>query len=316
MTPIFTAPQQTEQKKKKKVRPDEKKRIEEEQTQYKEDNEEGFQVVSKKAHRTKPLNEEVPLEDTKNRKPKNKGAHLERNDKNFAKPGKRIHDRQSGTGRGKEIAKGGAGGHHTWGNNPKNVAKDAEYFGRDDEAWFNSALSRDEKKIREEKQEEKEVVQEPQPVEERTEEQQPEAENRESDWRKKRRGGPAEEEIKKEDLLERPENALSVTEYRELLKQKNQGLESKPKNVVKANETDAQPQKRDESQFELGLGEGQKKAKTAKKDTKAKKPDTKEIVVDLKTDDGMRRFENTKQQGYGKGKKDKYYYTPDDFPEL
>jgi hypothetical protein len=30
----------------------------------------------------------------------------------------------------------------------------------------------------------------------------------------------------------------------------------------------------------------------------------------------MRRFENTKQQGYGKGKKDKYYYTPDDFPEL
>jgi hypothetical protein len=35
---------------------------------------------------------------------------------------KRLYDRHSGTGRGKEIAKGGAGGKYTWGTNPKELA--------------------------------------------------------------------------------------------------------------------------------------------------------------------------------------------------
>lgn len=35
---------------------------------------------------------------------------------------KRLFDRRSGTGRGKEIAKGGAGGKYTWGNNSKELA--------------------------------------------------------------------------------------------------------------------------------------------------------------------------------------------------
>jgi hypothetical protein len=118
------------------------------------------------------------------------------------------------------------------------------------------------------------------------------------------------EEVKKEDLLERPENALSYNEYKELQKQKNKAVDSKPKNVVKANETDAQPQARDESQFILGAGAEGKKAKAKPKEKKNN--DVKELVVDIKTDDGLRD-----NRQYGKQKKDgKYSYKADDFPEL
>jgi hypothetical protein len=40
------------------------------------------------------------------------------------KTGARVFDRKSGTGRGKEISKGGAGGKHTWGMNPEVIAKE------------------------------------------------------------------------------------------------------------------------------------------------------------------------------------------------
>ena len=45
--------------------------------------------------------------------------------------GKREKDRLSGTGRGKEIAKNGAGGKHTWGTGEKNI-EDEAYEDRDD----------------------------------------------------------------------------------------------------------------------------------------------------------------------------------------
>jgi hypothetical protein len=184
-------------------------------------------------------------------------------------------------------------------------------------------LNRDEKKIREEKQEEQVVVEEEKPKEQQPEVQQ-EAENtenkegqQEDGWRRKK-GKFAPEEEKKEDLLERPENALSVHEYRELLKQKNQALGTKTVNVVKANETEAQPRVRDDSEFILGSGE-QKKAKTAK--PKEKKTDAKELVVEIKTEDvGARRFDNRDNRGPyqgGRGKKEeKFYYNPEEFPEL
>ena len=40
------------------------------------------------------------------------------------KPKKREKDRLSGTGRGKEISKGGAGGKYTWGDGKKNLEKE------------------------------------------------------------------------------------------------------------------------------------------------------------------------------------------------
>ena len=128
-TPLFT--QSVADKKKKKVRPEEKKKSEE---NAHEDADEGFEVVKKKAHTGKPRvqnDENVPEEKTKEKHLKNKGAFAERNNK--VTPGKRQFERHSGTGRGKEISKNGAGGKHTWGTNPKNIARngDDEYNGDD-----------------------------------------------------------------------------------------------------------------------------------------------------------------------------------------
>ena len=132
--PLFT--QNQADKKKKKVRPEENKK---ETSEYREENNEGFEEIKKRAPRNKQSNEDETQVDPKARKPKNKGAYLDRNDKPL-RDGKRQFDRQSGTGRGKEIAKGGAGGHHTWGNNSKAIAREAskqvetkDYYSRDDD---------------------------------------------------------------------------------------------------------------------------------------------------------------------------------------
>jgi hypothetical protein len=113
------------EKKKKKVRPEEKKKVEEVQPEE----EEGFEVVNKKKPVPKRAQNEgeesVPEEKVKKHHLKNKGAYAERNNKVPA--GKRQFERHSGTGRGREIAKNGAGGKHTWGTNPRNVAREEEY---------------------------------------------------------------------------------------------------------------------------------------------------------------------------------------------
>jgi hypothetical protein len=118
-TPYVANP---EAKKKKKVRPEEKKKLEE---QRDEEGDEGFSVVKKNkapTGRPRPTTDEAPAEE-KPKRIKNKGAYLERNNK--VPTGKREFDKHSGTGRGKEIAKGGDGGKHTGGANPKSIAKDA-----------------------------------------------------------------------------------------------------------------------------------------------------------------------------------------------
>ena len=117
------------EKKKKKVRPEEKKKVEE----FQPEEEEGFEVVNKK----KPVHkrsqnegeETAPEEKVKKHHLKNKGAYAERNNK--VPTGKRQFERHSGTGRGREIAKNGAGGKHTWGTNPRN-ARDDEFNGDED----------------------------------------------------------------------------------------------------------------------------------------------------------------------------------------
>jgi hypothetical protein len=134
-TPLFT--QAAAAQKKKKVRPDEKKKSEEPKE---EDNEEGFEVVnSKKKSAGKPRaqnDDATPEEKTKQFHLKNKGAFAPRNNKTT--PGKRVFDRQSGTGRGKEIAKNGAGGKYTWGTDTKTIAKrgQEEYNEDDDGKYF------------------------------------------------------------------------------------------------------------------------------------------------------------------------------------
>jgi hypothetical protein len=85
-------------------------------------NEGGFTVVNKKASKSKPLHDDIPYDIIKEDAHRTPHYHVHvpktiRNNRPF--------DRHSGTGRGKEISKGGAGGPHTWGNNPKYIAKEA-----------------------------------------------------------------------------------------------------------------------------------------------------------------------------------------------
>ena len=123
-------------KKKKKIRPEENRIVQN------VDEREGFEVVGKK-NKSKKLNDEEPNFDVESRKPNNRSLYMDRGDKIFVKNGKRQYDRHSGTGRGKEIAKGGAGGSHTWGTNTKQIADEVtkhlsepglDYYSKEDEA--------------------------------------------------------------------------------------------------------------------------------------------------------------------------------------
>ena len=69
-------------------------------------------------------------------KPKHKGTG--NNDRVFNKtrPQKRQYEKHSGTGRGKESAKGGAGGKTVWGDNPEQIARQARSGTRDDFCKF------------------------------------------------------------------------------------------------------------------------------------------------------------------------------------
>ena len=102
-----------------------------------QDDEEGFEIVMKKGP-TKPKAAVTEEEPTKrgHEAPKKfkKLAHGVVKDNEFNTE-KRLYERHSGTGRGKEISKGGAGGKHTWGNNPKNIARDQDY-NRDEQCIF------------------------------------------------------------------------------------------------------------------------------------------------------------------------------------
>jgi hypothetical protein len=135
-TPLFTNPQANEQKKKKKVRPEEKKKSEENV----EESNEGFEVVGKvkqRPQRSHQGEEEVEVEGKLKKETKSKFPHHDRN-QNLTRPQKRPFERHSGTGRGKEVSKGGAGGKTVWGDNPEFIARQAqrEDYSRDDHCKY------------------------------------------------------------------------------------------------------------------------------------------------------------------------------------
>jgi len=263
----------------------------------------------------------------------NKGAYLERNDKSHV-TGKRQYDRQSGTGRGKEISKGGAGGKFTWGNYAKNVPKDAGYANEDyyneDDRYFNSALNKPKTdETKENKPEEKLPEKEKEVVVEKVEE--PVADPVEvfeenKDWndkRKKKKGAVEEEKV---EMLVRPENALSLSEYKDQLKLKNQNIVKTNVEVKRPDEgIELKPETKNENEFQLGLTD--EKKKTAPKQ-KAKNvtvdPSEKHLsqAIAFKTEEEgyVRRDNKNYDQGKGyQGKKkggNNFKYNPDDFPEL
>ena len=136
-TPLFANPQASEQKKKKKVRPDEKKKSED----HIEESNEGFEVVGKvkpqrhqRAHNASDEGEVIKTDKHANKL----GAHGHNERTVKVRDGKRLFDKHSGTGRGREVAKNGAGGKTVWGDNTEYIAKQSlkEDYNRDDRCKF------------------------------------------------------------------------------------------------------------------------------------------------------------------------------------
>lgn len=311
--------QQTQEKKKKKVRPEEKKKSEE-VAEEKEEFEGGFSVFKKKA----PTKQKVshPQEDVVEEKEKRHQTKHYTGYKDRARQvdsGKRMFERQSGTGRGKEISKGGAGGKHTWGANPKNIAKHAEEEYNPDDDVFNRALNAKPKTQKEEKVEEEVVEEQAEKTEEtpKQEEQteQPAEDNKEVnfDKRKKKKGFVEEE---KKDILERPENPLSVNEYLQKLQEQKQNLSSsKPKTTPVVENSDLKPRTKDE---DLTIGINAEIKKQSKTKPKEKKQEAKDLNIDFKFGDApsQPKYEERQERSYGKKKGPKFQYKADEFPEL
>lgn len=302
--------QSNQAQKKKKVRPEEKKKLETE----KEDEDSGFEIMKKmkapvKARGGDDQNKEI---EGKEKRSKNKGAYNPRYNK--VPKGKREFERQSGTGRGREISKNGAGGKHTWGTNPKNVAREDEY--NYDEQVFNNALNP--KKQKEEVAAEEKVSVEAK-VEETAEvkvEETAEVAVEESakveeqaEGRRKKRGVEQNTEVAKEDLVDRPENAISLNEYMAQLKVKNQAISSKPSQAVKV-ENDLQARAKAEDTT-IGIEGRMKKAKGKKE----KKQNTNvELNVEFRSDDAQ--YERQDRNQNKKKNANKFQFSKEEFPEL
>jgi len=179
------------EQKKKKQRPKEK---------VEEEGDEGFEEVPSKFKKKNPENndeEEIKGDEHKKRKGINYNTAEERDYRTKDKPRRgRQFDKHSGTGRGKEIAKGGAGGKGTWGENPKTIARNFE--NNNDDYYFENALNPEKKKERQPKR----------PKREDKKEEKKEGEEREENEKKEENENKEEENKPKVD---RPEGRSGQT---------------------------------------------------------------------------------------------------------
>jgi len=280
--PLFQAPQDA--KKKKKIRPEEKNKLEEEQNQqtFQPQTEEGFSEVRKRAPRSNKYDEEGEGAQRKNEQGffKNKGAYNPRNNQR-GRGGKRPFDRHSGTGRGREVSKQGAGSGTTWGNEEQLANREAtgqtetyeEEYNYNDDKYFNFAAQdalKQSTPVEEKKTEEVPAQtqpatnQETTPQEETAPQENQEGRNRKD--RKKRRKGEenVEEEEKKEAKPEVPDNSMSYKEYKEM-KSKNAN-QTQTNNVVRKEDPNLKPTSKQSVDDDLNIfGTVSKKQKTKEK---------------------------------------------------
>ncbi len=257
--------------KKKKVRPKEK--VEENQG-----GDEGFEEVKKGVQKKRrPPKEDVNEEFQGNEHRKKKGTNFytqEEKDYRESKRPKRGRqfDRQSGTGRGREIAKGGAGGKFTWSDNPKNIAKNYENY-NDDDLYFEQALNPEKQERRQrpprrpKKEENNEGEENKENKDNKEEGQEEEGKKRETEKRR------VKYELKEEDKLVKPEGAIFLEDF---LKKEEKPKEEEKKEVKRVQE--GKPLTRVAEKKDEGLGTttgGKKKVK------KKKEKELKQEEIDL-----------------------------------
>ena len=300
------------EQKKKKARPVEK---------VEDDGEEGFTEVSKKVKKHRPENddeEETKGGEHKKRKGINYNTAEEKEYRTKDKPKRgRQYDRQSGTGRGKEIAKGGAGGKGTWGENPKNIARDFE--NNNDDFYFDQALNPEKKKDRPPRKPKKEDKKEGEEKEGEEKKDEKEGEDKKEDEQPKRRKFEP-KPLTEEEKLDRPKDAQSLEDY--LKKQKKPKEEEEKKEVKRIQDGDPL-KKREEQKVEIlgTTGTGKKKGKK-KKEKEINKEEfnlNAQIGANLEISGANDRERRPRPRKKGKKEKEnenKFVFNEEDFPEL
>ena len=296
--------------KKKKTRPKEK---------VEANDEEGFEEVGK-TKKKRPANddEEDELKGGEHKKRREIDYNKEevRNYRGRDKPKRgRQFDRQSGTGRGKEIAKGGAGGKGTWGENPKKIARD--YENNDDDYYFENALNPEKKKERQPKKPRKEDKKEGEEGEEKKEGEGESKENEEDNKKKRERDNKPKYELKEEEKLNRPKDAKTLEEY---LKEKEKPSEEikEVKRIKDGKPLEKKQEKNDD--YLATTGQGRKKGKKKKiKEINKDEVDLNNLIgANLQIGGGEMMGRRPRKQDYRKGKKgeEKFVFKEEDFPEL
>jgi len=277
--------------KKTKQRPPEQKEIKEEQDDH------GFEEVGKTQTKKQRYNDESNVDSIKpSAKVDNPRHHKKYEGAVRVGSNQRAFDKHSGTGRGKEVKKEGAGGKGTWGNQEKSAPREIYDNYDNSDYYFNKVLNP--KKAKEEEVIAEEPVKEEVKVEEPVKEEVAFDDAKDKKGKKKPVINPEEDEKNK---LVIPENAMSYAEWKEQNKRtapvaKEVKVEVNLEKVVRNNQDEV-----------IGI-QGKNKAQPKKKE----KPVEKTVAVEVKYDDGQREKKNYNQKGGNKG----FKFTKDDFPEL
>ena len=280
----------------KKVVDDSKKPKQRPKEEKVEDDNEGFEVVGK-VSKKQPRYQGEQTEEEKKPKAREEIKHHHKHDGVVRVHGnQRPFDRHSGTGRGKEVSKQGAGGKGTWGNQEKSAKREIQDFDNTDH-YFNKVLN---------PKKEEAFVEQPAVEDPKAEEVKVEEEIKDDKKGKKRVvvTDPVEDEKNK---LHIPENAISLAEWKE------QNKRTAPVHKTVKVEVDLEPIKKGADEF---IGVAGKKQKDDKK-KKTKEVDQKEVEINkllkVKIDDGTQKKAYNQNKGYGqKG----FKFTDNEFPEL
>ncbi len=145
----------------------------------------------------------------------------------------------------------------------------------------------------------------------------PVAEEAQTEERTRKPKKGAEAEVNKEDLLERPENALTLEEY---MAQKSQTLKQEVKTVERpAGSLALNPKTKNENEDVIGVSSQAKKQKTKTKETKVNPNESelnKVFASNLKLEDNTvkRDFRGPQQKSKNTG--DKFRFAAEEFPSL
>lgn len=300
------------EQKKKKPRPVEK---------VEDAGEEGFTEVSKKVKKHRPENdedEEAKGGEHKKRKGINYNTAEEKDYRLKDKPRRgRQFDKHSGTGRGKEIAKGGAGGKGTWGENPKNIARDFE--NDNDDFYFDQALHPEKKKDRPPRKPKKEDKKEGEEKEgeDKDKEDKKDGEEKKDEEPKKRRFEP--KPLTEEEKLDRPKEAQTLEDY--LKKQQKPKEEDEKKEVKRIQDGDPLKKREEQKVDILGTtGTGRKKGKKKKeKEINKEELDLNALIgAKLEISGANDRERRPRKKDWKKEKEqgNKFVFNEEDFPEL